>query len=333
MTSTKLTLSAAFAANPRSRPIIDGAIAPEGIRLIASAVNGSELFWRQLRFGEFDVSEMSVSSLAILADRGVRDWVALPIFTNRWFSHTTVHVRDGIDIETPSDLAGKRVGVPEYQQTSAVWSRGALQHEFGVDLTSIDWFMERNVDVSHGGATGFEPPPGIRLSYVAPESSIGEMLMDGSLDATLIYLNEPNLVDRSRAEVGGSTGIRPLFPDVAAEGLRYYEKTGVFPLSHCIAIRSSLYERHSWTALNIYNAFVAAKEMAVGGALDVLSAYFTTGVLGGEARTRLQSDPLPYGVAGSRLTLETLLTFMHEQGLTQRTIRIDEIFAKQTLAL
>src|SRR5438067_10042096 len=177
MTASLLELSIALSDNERTRPLIEGRVAPQGIKPVVTVVRPSEMFWRQLRFAEFDVSEMSMSSLIIASSRGDRRWAAIPIFTMRKFFHTSIVVRADSDIEQPADLRGKRIGVPEYQQTWAIWSRGTLQHEFGVHAREIEWFMERNPDKSHGGATGFTPPPGVRVNQIAPSTSIGGMLL------------------------------------------------------------------------------------------------------------------------------------------------------------
>ena len=122
----------------------------------------------------------------------------------------------------------------------------------------IEWFMERNPDKSHGGATGFMAPTGVRVNQIPPTTDMGEMLVRGELDGALHYLPERNLVDRSRVDVSGVT--RYLFPDPAAEGRRYFAKTGLFPINHTVVVRRSLLESHPWIALNLYSAFVAAKE-------------------------------------------------------------------------
>ncbi|HEX3484278.1 MAG TPA: PhnD/SsuA/transferrin family substrate-binding protein, partial [Micropepsaceae bacterium] len=127
-----LELSAAMSDNPRTRPVIEGRVPFEGLRLVPTTVHPSEMFWRQLRYGDFDVSEMSLSTLTILTSKGNRDWVGLPIYTMRKFFHNEIVVRKDAGINTPADLKGKRVGVPEYQQTAAIWTRGVLEHEFGV---------------------------------------------------------------------------------------------------------------------------------------------------------------------------------------------------------
>src|SRR3981081_3626268 len=131
----KLQLSLAITSNPRTWPILDGSVKPDGIELVPTILHPSELFWRQLRFADFDVSEMSFSSLMIARAGGDERWVGLPIFTTRKFFHAQILVRRDAGIEKPADLRGKRVGVPEYQQTAERWARGILQHEFGVSAS------------------------------------------------------------------------------------------------------------------------------------------------------------------------------------------------------
>jgi 4,5-dihydroxyphthalate decarboxylase len=328
-----LELSLALSDNPNTRPLIDGHVEAEGIRLIPTAVHPSEMFWRQLRFGEFDVSEMSMSSLLIATARGPTPWVALPVFTTREFFHTRILVRSEAGISAPADLRGKRVGVPEYQQTAAIWGRGVLQHEFGVHAREIEWFMERGADKSHGGATGFAAPAGVRVNQIPPSTNIGEMLLAGALDATLLYLTNRNLVDRSRIDLSADARVRPLFADRAAEGRRYYTKTGIYPINHTVVVRRALLERHPWIALNVYSAFAAARERLARQADAFLEPYLHTGVLGDDAKRALARDPMAYGVKAARPVLETIAQYVHEQGLTERRVALDEIFAPSTMDL
>lgn len=329
MATSPLELSIALSDNERTRPLIEGRVVPQGIKPVITVVHPSEMFWRQLRFAEFDVSEMSMSSLIIAASRGDTRWVAIPIFTVRKFFHTSIIVRTDSDIATPADLRGKRIGVPEYQQTWAIWSRGVLQHEFGVHPRDIEWFMERNPEKSHGGATGFSPP-GVRLHYIAPSTNIGDMLLRGELDGALLYLVHPNLIDRSTADV--STVTRQLFPDPAAEGRRFYAKTGLYPINHTVVVRRALLERHPWIALNLYSAFVAAKEEVARCAESHLHWYFETGLLDENVKRKLAAnDPLAYGFKASRTVLETIAQYVHEQGLSARRVKVEEVFVASTL--
>jgi 4,5-dihydroxyphthalate decarboxylase len=328
-----LQLSLIMGSNDRSRPILDGSVQPDGIELTCTVAHPSEIFWRQLHFKEFDVSEMSLSSLLMALAHGNRDWVGLPIFTSRRFFHTWAWVRTDRGIDSPADLKGKRVGVPEYQQTAALWSRGVLKYEFGVEAEDLDWWMERTEERSHGGANGFTPPAGIRFNRIPGSDSIGAMLMDGRLDATLLYLSDNNLVDRSRVRLEGNPDFRLLFPDPYAEGQRYWEKTGIFPINHGMIIRREIYEKHPWVALNLFNAFREAKDRAAARMRELASTHVELGLLGANARKALATDLYPYGVKSNQKVLETVARYSHEQGLTPRVMQMEEIFAPSTLDL
>jgi len=332
MTAPQIELSIALSDNERTRPLLEGEVAPQGIRLVPTMIHPSEMFWRQLRFAEFDVSEMSMSSLIISIARGERSWVALPVFTMRKFFHTSIIVRNDSGIASPADLRGKRIGVPEYQQTWAIWARGVLQHEFGVAPREIEWYMERNPDRSHGGATGFRAPEGVRVNQIPPSDNIGAMLLRGALDGALHYLVDKNLVDRSTVDISAVT--HTLFADPAAEGRRFYAKTGLYPINHGVVMRRSLHERHPWIALNLYSAFLAAKERIARAASSHLAWYFETGLVDGAVeRTLQEKDPLAYGVKSSRTVLETIARYVHEQGLCPRRVELEEIFVPSTLDL
>jgi 4,5-dihydroxyphthalate decarboxylase len=325
-----LQVSIALSENPRTRPIIEGRVKPQGMRLAVTAVHPSEMFWRQLKFADFDVSEMSMSSLAIATSIAPTDWVAIPVFTSRLFFHTGILVRTDRGIAKPADLKGKRVGIPEYQQTAALWIRGVLEREFGVHARDMEWFMERNPDKSHGGSTGFRPPEGVKLNYIAPSTDIGEMLREGALDAALLYLRGNNLVDRSKADLSSVSTVRTLFPDPEAEKRRYFQKTGIYPINHCVVIRRSLYEKNPWMALNLYTLFTQAKETAYAAAREVFHPHSESGLLDGHALTK---DPLAYGIRGPREVLELILQMVHEQGLAKRRVGLEELFARSTLDL
>jgi 4,5-dihydroxyphthalate decarboxylase len=328
----KLQLSLAVTANDRTQPLIDGAVQPEGIELTVTVAGAGEIFWRQLRFQEFDASEMSLSETLMLASRGERSWAMLPVFTTRRFFHTGILVRVDAGIDQPKDLRGKRVGVPEYVQTAALWTRGVLQHEFGVLPEELDWYQERTERLSHGGAFGFRPAKG-RFQYIPEEKDIGTMLVAGELDAALLYSGRPSLVDRSRIDLRRHPAVRPLFPDPRAEGLRYYRQTGLFPMNHGVVVRRAIVDRHPWVALNLYQAFVAAKELAAARARELADLHASLGWLTPEGRAAFDRDPLPYGVRSNRQALETCARYSHEQGLSPRLVALEEVFAAPTLEL
>ncbi len=328
-----LQLSIAMHPNARSRAVLDGRIKADGIDLLVTAAHPSEIFWRQLKFGEFDISEMSMSSFLMLTASGNRDWVGVPVFTTRRFFHTGIWVRNDRGINSPADLKGKKLGVPEYQQTAALWSRGAVQHEFGVTPAEIEWWMERTEDVSHGGATGFQPPAGVKFNRIAANDSMGAMLVDGRLDGALHYIVDNNLVDRSKILLEDRKEGRYIFPDRAAEGRRYFAKTGIFPINHGMVVRRSIAERHPWVVLNLYRAFNEAKNRWLKQVGEAAEAHVEVGFLLPETAAVLKKDPYPYGVVGNRMVLETIARYSHEQGLTPRVMPLDEVFWPATLSL
>src|ERR1700721_801072 len=320
----KLQLSLAISSNPRTWPILDGTVKPDGIELVPTILHPSEMFWRQLRFADFDVSEMSVSSLMMARAAGDERWLGLPVFTTRKFFHTEILVRRDSGIEKPADLKGRRVGVPEYQQTAALWTRGVLQHEFGVHPKDMEFWMERTPEKSHGGATGFKPPPGVVVHQVPADSSLGAMMLAGELDATVHYLSGRHLVDRSRAHLAHHPDFKYLFPDPAAEGLRSYRKTGIFPINHQAVVRRDIYEKEPWVVLNLLKAFNKANDIANAQRIEHVEYHLATGLLSGDANTAL----LHHGVKANRKVMETIAQYCLEQGLTRRLIGIDELYAR-----
>jgi 4,5-dihydroxyphthalate decarboxylase len=322
-----LALSIGITSNPRTWPIIDGTVKPDGVDLIPTVLHPSELFWRQLHFAEFAISEMSCSSFMIAIARGDTRFVGLPIFTTRRFFHTGILVRKSAGIATPADLKGKRVGVPEYQQTAALWARGVLQHEFGVCPQDMEFWMERTPQMSHGGATGFTPPPGVIVNQIPAGKSIGSMMLAGELDAVLHYLADRNLVDRSRADLSNHPAFNYLFPDPTAEGIRFYKKTGLLPINHQAVMRRDLFEREPWVALNLVKAFNKANEIADAQRIAHVTDHLAAGLLAGDATSRL----VHHGVRANRKVIETIAQYSLEQNLTPRLVGIDEIYASNTL--
>ena len=294
--------------------------------------------WNQSIDIDYAVIHVVPALRAILAQNGV-----LPLSINE--SRTTYSDFYGFGMvgfpeefcgpaesEKPGDLRGKRIGVPEYQQTWAVWSRGIFADEFGVQPKDNVWYMERSPEKSHGGSTGFTPPPGVELHYIPPTTNMGEMMVKGELDATLLYLaGSNNLIDRSNINLEERSDIRTLFPDPVAEAKRYYTKTGMFPINHTVVVRRSLLEREPWVARSIYDAFVQAKALTKKERDLNLEPFAATGLLGAEDRAALATDPMPYGVVAARRELETIARYDYEQGLAKRLVSLDELFAPEAM--
>src|ERR1700761_8556375 len=327
-----LQLSIGITNNPRTWPIIDGRVKPDGIDLIPTVLHPSELFWRQLHFSEFAVSEMSCSSFIIALERGDDRFVGIPIFTTHRFFHTSMLVRRDAGIETPADLKGKRVGVPEYQQTAALWTRGALQHEWGVTAQDMEWWMERPASHSHGGATGFKPPPGVTVHPVPVETNLGAMVVKGELDALVHYIVNDNLVDRSTIDLANHPAAKRMFVDPIAEGIRYYKKTGLYPINHGMVIKRTLVEKHPWVILNLMKAFDKANAIANRQRVDHMNDHLVTGLIAGDAKAAIARPVIEHGIKANRTILETCADYSLEQGLTPRRMKLEEIFAPSTLA-
>jgi 4,5-dihydroxyphthalate decarboxylase len=327
----KLQLSLAIASNPRTWPILDGTVKPDGIDLVPTILHPSEMFWRQLRFADFDVSEMSLSSLMMARAGGDERWVGMPIFTTRKFFHTEILVRRDSKIETAADLKGRRVGVPEYQQTAALWTRGVLQHEFGVNQTEMEFWMERVPSHSHAGGVDFKAPEGVTIRQIPLEKNIGSMMLSGELEATIHYLRHDNLVDRSTVDLVSHPDIKFLFSDPLAEGMRYFRKTAIYPINHGMVIRRDIAEQHPWAVLNLFKAFDKVNEIADSERMAHIEYHLACGAISHEAAKALREPVLRHGIKANRKILETAAQMSLEQGLTPRLMQLDEIFAASTM--
>jgi 4,5-dihydroxyphthalate decarboxylase len=153
------------------------------------------------------------------------------------------------------------------------------------------------------------------------------------LDATLLYFREPNLVDRSVIDLDRDPHVRALFPDAACEGARYFQKNGLYPVNHGVAVKQSVLDQHPWVAVNLFNAFVEAKDLWEARGRDLMDAHLQTGGLALSERGVLKSDPYPYGVQANQKVLKALAGYSREQGLTPRELALEEIFAPSTLDL
>lgn len=327
----KRTLSIALQSNPLTRPILDGAIVPEGIELIPSNVHSGELIWRQLKFQEFDVAQMSLPTLYMLSETDNCPWVALPVFPYRAFFHTWFMVRPQSDIHAPSDLHNKRVALSEYIMTAAVWIRGILSDEYGVDPQKIEWFEERAKEQQIGTAIGFVPPETISLHAIPAGDSSIAMLKRGEIDAVAVHITERTLLDRSGDTLDALSKIQPLFADPIEENARYYSKTKIFPINHAIALRKSLFETEPWMAMNLYHAFLEAAQRYFDENLEMMNRLASLGMIPSECVKHSMKNPYEYGIKANRNVLTTLARYCVQQGLTKREVAIEEIFAPNTL--
>jgi 4,5-dihydroxyphthalate decarboxylase len=200
--------------------------------------------------------------------------------------------------------------------------------------------MERTEELSHGGATGFTPPPGISFQRIPPDKSMASMLVNNELDAAAInspWKNMPTFIGRSH-RIPGSDGdwskVKLLFPDRRTEGARFFKKWGFLPVNHAYTIRGDIYKKYPWVAFNLYTGFVKAKEHFNAKLVDSIpSALFFGREYLAMTREMFGDDPYPYGIKANRKMLETLIDFSHEQGLTSKKMQVEELFAASTLDL
>jgi 4,5-dihydroxyphthalate decarboxylase len=266
--------------------------------------------------------------------------IALPVFPSRRLFQTELSYHVDSGIQAPADLTGKRLGVAEYQQTAALWIRGILEHDFGVSQYKIHWYMERSEEMSHGGATGFKPPAGISFNRIAPNKSLASTLVDHELDAAHIaspWVLQANALDRSsRIRRSGEDWrkVRPLFPDRMAEGARFFHRHGFLPVNHTYIIRGDIHRQYPWVTASLYQAFGKAKERFRENLFDKIpTALFFAQEYLAMTEKAFGEDPFPYGIRANTAMLETITAYSHEQGLTPRKMKVEELFAESTLDL
>ena len=324
-----MTLSLSFACPPYDRilPLARGEIVPQGIRLNYLALEVEEVFWRQLRNKEFDVSESSLSSYVMLRSRGDQRFMAIPVFTSRFFRHSCVFVNTQKGIQRPQDLKGRVVGLPEYQITAVVWLRGIFQDEYGVFPRDVRWRSGGEEEPGRKEKIKLDLPSEIELQPIPPEKYLSKMLDEGEVDA-LFAARAPSCFRN------GSPNVARLFKNPREEEELYFRKTGIFPIMHTIIIQREIYEKHSWIAMELYKAFSEAKKLVIGNYSHTEALHATLPWIHDELdRTEkiMGDDWWPYGISKNRHVLETFLRYHHEQGLSKKLMTIEELFAPETL--
>lgn len=318
-----LALTLACGSYDRTLPLALGEVRAQGIDLTYLRLEPEEAFWRMTRHAEFDAAEMSLSSYLLRRARGDDALMAIPVFTSRFFRHSCVVVSAASGISRPEELKGKRIGVPEYQMTAALWIRGFLQDDYGVNPSDIRWFQG-----------GLEQPgrveklqiaiPDVSITPIASGQTLARMLADGELDG-VVGARVPSTFDGVR--------VKRLFPDYRAVEEDYFRRTGIFPPMHTVVIRRDVLERAPWVARALYDAFVAAKAhvMAELGSSVALRATLPWLVAEVEkTRALMGEDYWPYGVESNRAALEALARYSHAQGLAPRVVPIQDLFAPST---
>ena len=316
----------------RVRPIMDGRVKVEGCEVNFIVVPPEECFHRAWNNQDFDVTEIGLSGYIIGTSRGQglggdSPYVAIPVFLSRSFRVSGIYIRTDRGIEIPEDLKGKKIGIPEYQITAAVWSRGFLSDEYGVRAEDLNWYQGSMDDPGRKDKWPNNLPEGFPLCHLTGNQTINAMLASGELDAFIGPRTPKSYRD-------GKTSIRRLFENFEEIEKDYYRRTHIFPIMHPLGIRRSLYEKHPWIALNLYLAFETAKkisqaEMLETAALKIGHPWIVSATQ--SAQEVMGADIFPYGVAASRPTLEAAIRYSTEQHMAVRPITIEEMFPPNTL--
>jgi 4,5-dihydroxyphthalate decarboxylase len=320
----KLQLSLAIGDYDRTRPLTDGTVAIDGVDPIYLTLAPEEMFFRAFRHREFDVAELSLSSQIVKVAGRDNAYIAVPVFLSRAFRHTSIYVRTD-RIRKPEDLAGKRVGVPEYQLTAIVWARALLQDDYGIKPSDVTWVRGGIDEPGRPEKIALALPANIRLENAPEGEHLSGMLDRGEIDA-FISPRPPSCAGRN-PDVGW------LFADPMAVAKDYYRRTRIFPIMHVLGVRRDRAEAHPWLPAALLKAFQRAKTIALDRLADTSAPKVTLPFVEDQlaaARVLLGEDFWSYGVAPNRHTLEAFLRHHHGQGLSSRLVTVDELFHPST---
>jgi len=290
---------------------------PQGIDLVTLELPIEEIFFRFTKFREWDVSEMSFGKVVSMMSEERPEIIALPVFLSRVFRHSAIYLGKNSNIRKPEDLEGRRVGIPEWAQTAGLYVRGLLQHEYGVDLARISWFQAGLREPGRVEKVELKLPQGVRIAAL-PDRTLLEMLAKGELDAVI----SARALDAPR-----------LFEDYRAAETEYWKKTRIFPIMHVLVLRRDVYERDRWIAMNLYQAFAEAKRASLARVSEFGLSHLPLPWVPDHVRQWREiagEDFWPYGVAPNRPTLEAFLQYGFEQGVCQRRLAVEELFAPET---
>lgn len=322
MGDVQLTLACDI--SDRTRSLAMGEVEPNGIDLNFLPTQVEETFWRMLKHQEFDVSEMSMSSYMMARDQGHPELIAIPVFPSRFFRHSCIFVNADAGIDEPQDLQGKNVGVPEYQITAAMMSRGMLQHQYDVHPSDVHWYQGGEHDEGREEKLTVDLPADVDMNALPPGTTLSESLATGEIDA---------LVTARTPQSFGTAHVERLFSNYKQVEKDYYRETGIFPIMHCVVLREAVHEKHPWAAQELYKAFKRSKQLClerIGDTTELVSALPWLHSEVEETRDLMGWDYWPYGVEDNRHVLETMTQFSYEQGLTEEKLEVEELFAPNT---
>jgi 4,5-dihydroxyphthalate decarboxylase len=319
-----LPLTMAISEYAHTRDLLTGRVRPEGIDLNILTYDFEHVGLRFAMSREFDVSEHSLGGFcAQVAAVEAPDIVGIPVFPSRVFRQGSFFINANAGIRQVGDLAGKRVGIPQWSQTATIYARGYLEHQAGVPLTSIDWFQGGVNSAGRKEGAKLNLPEGIRLTRVA-DRSLGDMLAAGDIDA-MISARAPACF------LNGHPAVRRLFDDPRSAEKAYFAETGIFPIMHIMVARRDVYEANRWIIRNLTDAFEEAKRRTLRAIADGTTSYLPVPwgpEYMADTHTMMfpDGDPWPYGINGNRRSLEAFLLYCFEQGVTARHLTPEDLF-------
>jgi 4,5-dihydroxyphthalate decarboxylase len=317
----KLELSVAVGDYDRTRALIDGSVAIDGVDPIYMTLGPEEIFFRAFRAAEFDICELSLSSYTVKTAQNNCPYIAVPAFVSRAFRHTAIYVRTD-RVKKPEDLKGRKVGLPEYQLTANVWARALLEDDYGVKPSDIHWIRGGIEEAGRPEKLAIKLPPGVRLDNAPDGATISGLLEAGEIDG-FIAPRPPTLVEKGHPNIGW------LFSDPVAVAKDYYKRTGLFPIMHVVGIRRTLAEKHPWLPGAVFKAFEQAKAVGMEKLSDTSATKVTLPFVEEalrNARALMGEDYWSYGVEKNRKVLDYFLAQHHVQGLSSRRVAVDELF-------
>nr|HIL74444.1 4,5-dihydroxyphthalate decarboxylase [Rhodospirillales bacterium] len=325
---TDISLTLAIEDYDHVRALTTGEIKPKGIELTCLQFQVEETFFRFANAYEWEVSELSLAKFCSLRSQNNSPVVGIPVFISRMFRHSAFYIRSDGKIKTSEDLKGCRIGVPEWTQTATVYARGWLHDEGGAKLNEVEWVQGGVNQAGRLEMGKTKVPKGIKITPIS-DRSLSDLLLEGELDA-IISARPPNVF------LSGDGRLQRLMPNHREIELDYFRRTGVYPIMHTIAIKRNIYEKNPWIAVNLMTAFEEAKEKMIERMSDINVSRIPLPWLPDTfEKTKSEFFPdcdyWPYGVEGSRETLETFLTYCYKQGVTHKEMTPEDLFVPETL--
>jgi 4,5-dihydroxyphthalate decarboxylase len=323
----RLSLTLSIWDYDRTRALSDGSVRPEGIELNVLELPVEETFFRMARYREFDAAEMSMSSYTVSLHRDPAPFIAIPVFPSRFFRHSSIFISAKSGIREPKDLAGRRIGTPEYQMTAPVWIRGILSDDYAVKPEAVEYWTGGEEETQRDEKLKLDLPAKFKVRPIGRDKTLSKMIADGEIDALHTARAPSTFYTRPDA-------VKRLFPDFQAVEREYYRRTKIFPIMHVVAIRRELYEKNRWIAMSLYKAFVEAqrrayKSLRETAAHKAMLPWLTAHVE--DAVRELGEDWWPYGFHGNRHVIDTFLRYHHEQGLSKKRLEPEALFAPETM--